>query len=44
MDKKLSSFVLPCYGGEKTISFVVDETREMIGQKPEYNYLDYCGE
>lgn len=35
---KLISFVLPCYGSEKTITFVVDEIREVIAQKPEYDY------
>ena len=29
MDKKLISFVLPCYGSEKTISFVADEIRQL---------------
>lgn len=38
MDKKLISFVLPCYGSEKTISFVVDEIRTIIGQRTEYDY------
>lgn len=38
MDKKLISFVLPCYGSEKTISFVVDEIRQVIAQKPTYDY------
>lgn len=38
MDKKLISFVLPCYGSEKTIEFVVNEIREVIGQKSEYDY------
>ena len=38
MDKKLISFVLPCYGSEKTITFVVNEIREVIGQRAEYDY------
>lgn len=38
MDNKLISFVLPCYGSENTISFVVDEIRQVIGQRPEYDY------
>lgn len=38
MDKKLISFVLPCYGSEKTIFFVVDEIRQVIGQKSHYDY------
>ena len=32
------SFVLPCYGSEKTITFVIDEIRSVIGQRPEYTY------
>lgn len=38
MMKKLISFVLPCYGSENTISFVVDEIRQVIGQKASYDY------
>ncbi len=38
MNKKLISFVLPCYGSEKTISFVVSEIREVIRQREEYDY------
>lgn len=38
MNKKLISFVLPCYGSEKTITFVIDEIRSVIGQRPEYAY------
>ncbi len=38
MDKKLISFVLPCYGSEKTIAFVVDEIRSVVGQRSEYDY------
>ena len=38
MEKKLISFVLPCYGSENTICFVVDEIRQVIGQKSEYDY------
>lgn len=35
--KKLS-FVIPCYGSEKTIEFVVNEIVETVAQKPEYDY------
>ena len=38
MNKKLISFVLPCYGSEKTITFVIDEIRTVIGQRSEYDY------
>ena len=38
MDQKLISFILPCYGSEKTISFVVNEIREVVAQRPEYDY------
>lgn len=36
--QKQISFVLPCYGSEKTISFVIDEIRQVIAQKQEYDY------
>lgn len=35
---KQISFVLPCYGSEKTISFVIDEIRQVIAQREEYDY------
>ena len=38
MDKKLISFVIPCYGSEKTISFVLEEIQQVISQREEYDY------
>lgn len=35
---KKISFVIPCYGSEKTIEFVVNEIVETVSQKPEYDY------
>lgn len=32
------SFVIPCYGSETTIEIVVNEIRETLKQRPEYNY------
>lgn len=32
------SFILPCYGSEKTLEAVVDEIRSVIKQKKEYDY------
>lgn len=38
MDKNLISFILPCYGSEKTIEFVVNEIRQTVSQKQAYDY------
>lgn len=38
MDKKQISFVIPCYGSEKTISFVIDEIQSVMRQNLEYDY------
>lgn len=32
------SFVIPCYGSETTIEIVVNEIRETLKQRPEYDY------
>lgn len=37
-DKILISFVLPCYGSEKTIEFVADEIITTIAEKTKYDY------
>lgn len=34
----LLSFVIPCYGSEKTIGFVIDEIIDIVSQKDEYQY------
>lgn len=39
--KKLS-FVIPCYGSEKTIDFVINEIVETVSLKPEYQYEIIC--
>ena len=38
MAKPLLSFVIPCYGSETTIEIVVNEIRETLKQRPEYDY------
>lgn len=35
---KKISFVIPCYGSEKTIEFVIDEIVETVSLKSEYDY------
>lgn len=35
---KIISFILPCYGSEKTLSAVIDEIKTTVGQKKEYDY------
>lgn len=32
------SFIIPCYGSEKTLEAVVDEIRSVVKQKKEYDY------
>lgn len=32
------SFILPCYGSEKTLRLVVEEIKKVVGQKKEYDY------
>lgn len=32
------SFVIPCYGSETTIEIVVNEIRDTLRQRPEYDY------
>ncbi len=38
MQNTLITFVLPCYGSESTIEFVIDEIRKKISEKQEYDY------
>ncbi len=35
---RLLSFIIPCYGSEKTISKVVEEIKETVSLKEEYDY------
>ncbi len=37
-DAVIISFILPCYGSEKTLEAVVNEIRSVVGQKKEYDY------
>jgi len=39
---KKISFVIPCYGSEKTIEKVIDEIIEVVGQRKSYNYEIVC--
>jgi len=36
------SFVIPCYGSEQIIEFVINEIDETMSQKPEYDYEIVC--
>lgn len=38
MDKKLLSFVIPCYRSEKTISLVIDEIIDVVKEREQYDY------
>ena len=38
----LLSFVIPCYGSEKTIEYVVNEIIEVVSQRKEYDYEIIC--
>ena len=42
METKKLSFVIPCYGSENTIEFVINEINEMMAQKPGYAYEIIC--
>lgn len=39
---KKISFVIPCYGSEKTIQKVIEEIKEVISQKNDYDYEIIC--
>lgn len=36
------SFVIPCYGSEKTIGFVINEIEEVVSQRSDYDYEIIC--
>jgi len=38
MENKIISFVIPCYGSETTINFVIDEIRRVVAEKQEFSY------
>ncbi|MCR4695274.1 MAG: YqhA family protein [Pseudobutyrivibrio sp.] len=42
MDKKLISFVIPCYRSEETIEQVIEEIRQVVAQRPDYDYEVVC--
>lgn len=39
---KFISFVIPCYGSEKTITFVISEIRNTISEREGYSYEIIC--
>ena len=40
--KKTISFVIPCYGSENTIRYVIDEIKETLSINPEYTFEIIC--
>ena len=36
--KKTISFIIPCYKSEGSVGLVIDEIREVVAQKPEFDY------
>ena len=36
--KKLISFIIPCYASEGSVGLVIDEIREVVAQKPDFDY------
>ena len=39
---KLLSFVIPCYGSENTIEFVINEIFDVVSQRKEFDYEIIC--
>ncbi|MCD8381842.1 MAG: glycosyltransferase [Clostridiales bacterium] len=35
---QLISFVIPCYNSERSVSLVIQEIRDVVAQRPEYDY------
>lgn len=35
---KIISFIIPCYASEGSVALVMDEIREVVGQRPDYDY------
>ena len=35
---RLISFVIPCYASEGSVALVMDEIRQVVGEKPEFDY------
>lgn len=38
MEVQLISFVIPCYGSEDSVALVIQEIRDTVAQRPEYDY------
>ena len=38
MEKKTISFIIPCYASEGSVGLVIDEIREVVAQKPDFDY------
>lgn len=38
MEGQRISFVIPCYASEKSVSLVIQEIRDTVAQRPEYDY------
>ena len=36
--KSIISFIIPCYASEGSVGLVIDEIREVVAQKPDYDY------
>ena len=36
--KKIISFIIPCYASEGSVGLVIDEIREVVAQKPDFDY------
>ena len=37
-NKKLISFLIPCYASEGSVGLVIDEIRQVVAQKPDFDY------
>ena len=38
LEPKIISFVIPCYKSEGSVGLVIEEIREVVGQRPEFDY------
>ena len=36
--KNLISFIIPCYASEGSVGLVIDEIRQVVAQKPDFDY------
>ena len=37
-EKQIISFIIPCYASEGSVGLVIDEIREVVAQRPEFDY------